>query len=157
MSLSEWGEDELMSLILNISRYFLAQDACYGCLFQCTIERDMKSMCLSSKHGTIAWMVKIHRVHYFPVVEVYNNWETIEAKTVLYKLDIRKVLEMKKHTLVQLLTCCELSQRLQCWELISKDECTRMMCCYILLAMDQSSIIMWYCLNMKPCVYEVYA
>ena len=43
--LYEWDEDKLTSLILNISKDLLAQNACYSCLFHCTIERDMKNVC----------------------------------------------------------------------------------------------------------------
>ena len=46
--LYEWDEDELMTpLILNISRDLLARDACYGCLFYYTMERNMKTVYLS--------------------------------------------------------------------------------------------------------------
>ena len=43
----EWDVDDVTSLILNNNRDLLAQDACYGCLFYCTRERDMKIVCLS--------------------------------------------------------------------------------------------------------------
>ena len=43
--LYKWDEDKLTSLILNISIDLLAQNACYGCLFHCTIEQDMKNVC----------------------------------------------------------------------------------------------------------------
>ena len=46
LSLYEWDEkDDWTSLILNISRDILAQDACYGCLFYCTTECEMKNVC----------------------------------------------------------------------------------------------------------------
>ena len=47
VSLHDWNKDDLTSLILNISRDFSAQDACYSCSFNCTIESDMRNMSLA--------------------------------------------------------------------------------------------------------------
>ena len=49
--LYEWDKNEFTLLILNISRDLLAYDACYSCLLNSTMERDIKTVCVYIWYG----------------------------------------------------------------------------------------------------------